>query len=35
LTLPSWADTSAYWRDQVHSQAKAALATCPSPSALP
>jgi hypothetical protein len=32
LTLPSWADTSAYWRDQVHSQAKAALATCPSPS---
>jgi len=31
LTLPSWADTSAYWRDQVHSQAKATVATCPSP----
>jgi hypothetical protein len=35
LTLPSWADTSAYWRDQVHTQAKAALATCPSPSPTP
>jgi hypothetical protein len=32
LPLPSWADTSAYWRDQVHEKAKAAVATCPSPS---
>jgi hypothetical protein len=32
LPLPAWADTSAYWRDQVHAKAKAAIATCPSPS---
>ncbi len=32
LALPAWAATSAYWRDQVHQQAKAAIATCPSPS---
>jgi hypothetical protein len=31
LTLPKWADTSAYWRDQVQAQAKAQIATCPSP----
>jgi hypothetical protein len=35
LTLPAWADTSAYWRDQVHVQAKAEAATCPSPSPSP
>jgi hypothetical protein len=35
LTLPSWADTSAYWRDQVHQKEKAAIATCPSPSPAP
>jgi hypothetical protein len=35
LTLPSWADTSAYWRDQVHAKQKAAIATCPSPSPAP
>ncbi len=32
LTLPPWSETSAYWRDQVHAQAKAEIATCPSPS---
>lgn len=31
LKLPSWADTSAYWRDQVHAAAKTQAATCPSP----
>lgn len=35
LALPSWAETSAYWRDQVQKQAKAEMATCPSPSPLP
>jgi len=37
LTLPAWADTSAYWRDQVKAKAKDAVATCqsPSPSASP
>lgn len=35
LALPTWADTSAYWRDQVRAKAKAAVATCPSPSPLP
>ncbi|MGP8101330.1 MAG: hypothetical protein ACLQHL_11350 [Candidatus Cybelea sp.] len=35
LTLPTWADTSAYWRDGVHNQAKAQAATCPSPSPTP
>lgn len=29
LTLPSVADTSSYWRDQVAEQAKTALAACP------
>src|SRR5262249_43934636 len=32
LTLPAWADTSAYWRDQVKAKAKEAIATCPTPS---
>lgn len=31
LTLPAYADTSAYWRDQVGDQAKAAVAICPTP----
>jgi hypothetical protein len=35
LTLPVWADTSQYWRDQVHAKEKAAIATCPSPSPSP
>jgi hypothetical protein len=35
LTLPPWADTSAYWRDRVHDRAKADVATCPSPSPAP
>ncbi len=35
LTLPPWADTSAYWRDRVHDRAKADVATCPSPSPTP
>ena len=35
LTLPPWADASAYWRDRVHAGAKADIATCPSPSAAP
>lgn len=35
LTLPSFADTSQYWRDQVHTKAKAAITTCPSPSPRP
>jgi hypothetical protein len=35
LTLPTWADTSAYWRDRVHDRAKAELATCPSASPVP
>ena len=35
LTLPAWADTSAYWRDQVHAKAKGEAATCPSPSPSP
>ncbi len=35
LVLPPWADTSAYWRDQVHNQAKTEAATCPSPSPTP
>ena len=32
LELPSWRNTSAYWRDQVQVKAKAEIATCPSPS---
>jgi hypothetical protein len=32
LTLPAWADTSAYWRDQVRAKAKTAIEACPSPS---
>jgi hypothetical protein len=35
LALPIWADTSAYWRDQIRLKAKAAVATCPSPSPAP
>ncbi|MBV8725157.1 MAG: hypothetical protein JO351_07380 [Candidatus Eremiobacteraeota bacterium] len=37
LELPSWRNTSAYWRDQVQTKAKAEIATCPSqsPSAAP
>jgi hypothetical protein len=35
LTLPPWADTSQYWRDQVHTKARAEAATCPSPSPSP
>jgi hypothetical protein len=35
LTLPAWADTSAYWRDRVRDRAKADVATCPSPSPSP
>jgi hypothetical protein len=32
LGLPAWSETSQYWRDRVHDNAKAAIATCPSPS---
>jgi hypothetical protein len=35
LALPTWADTSQYWRDQIHTKGKAAIATCPSPSPAP
>ncbi len=35
LTLPPWSSTSAYWRDQVRDKARAAVATCPSPSPTP
>jgi hypothetical protein len=35
LTLPAWGETSQYWRDQVHTKEKAAIATCPSPSPSP
>ncbi len=35
LSLPAWPDTSAYWRDQIRNKAKAAIDTCPSPSASP
>lgn len=35
LTLPPWADTSAYWRDRVHDRAKADVTACPSPSGRP
>jgi hypothetical protein len=35
MTLPPWADTSAYWRDRVHDRAKADVTTCPSPSPKP
>jgi len=35
LTLPPWADTSAYWRDRVHQRARADVATCPSPRSTP
>ncbi|HEY4434375.1 MAG TPA: hypothetical protein VGM99_08210 [Candidatus Cybelea sp.] len=34
LTLPSWADTSAYWRDGIRDKAKALAATCPTPTPL-
>ncbi|HKU81821.1 MAG TPA: hypothetical protein VJP76_06585 [Candidatus Tumulicola sp.] len=29
LVLPAYPDTSAYWRDQIATQAKAAVASCP------
>ncbi|MBV8344573.1 MAG: hypothetical protein JO190_06230 [Candidatus Eremiobacteraeota bacterium] len=35
LTLPAWADTSAYWASQVRDKAKTAIATCPTPSPSP
>jgi len=35
LTLPPWSETSQYWRDQVHTKEKMAIATCPSPSPSP
>jgi hypothetical protein len=35
LTLPVWADTSAYWRDGIRDKAKALAATCPSPTPAP
>jgi hypothetical protein len=35
LTLPAWSETSQYWRDQIHTKEKAAIATCPSPSPNP
>jgi len=35
LALPSWPDTSAYWRDQVRARSKSAIAACPSPSPSP
>lgn len=36
LTLPVWADTSVYWRDQVRAKGKAAIAAaCPTPSQSP
>jgi hypothetical protein len=31
LTLPSWKDTSQFWRDQIHTEAKAAVDTCAPP----
>ncbi|HEX3456668.1 MAG TPA: hypothetical protein VHR97_01820 [Candidatus Baltobacteraceae bacterium] len=35
LTLPVWAETSVYWRDQVKVKAKDAVASCQSPSPSP
>jgi hypothetical protein len=35
LTLPSYTETSAYWRDQVAELAKQAVATCPTPVPVP
>jgi len=35
LTLPAWSETSQYWRDQIHTKEKAAVATCRSPSPSP
>jgi hypothetical protein len=35
LTLPAWSETSQYWRDQIHTKEKAAIATCPSPGPSP
>ena len=35
LTLPAYADTSAYWRDQVADQARQAVAICPHAGAAP
>jgi len=31
LTLPAFADTSAYWRDNLNKLARAAIETCPTP----
>ncbi len=35
LTLPAWADTSAYWVAQVRDKAKAAIDSCATPSPSP
>jgi hypothetical protein len=35
LTLPSYQETSGYWRDNVAGQAKAAIQACPTPSPTP
>jgi hypothetical protein len=32
LTLPAWADTSQYWRDQLDAKEKPLIQACPSPS---
>jgi hypothetical protein len=32
LTLPAWADTSQYWRDQLDAKEKPIIQACPSPS---
>ena len=31
LTLPSWTDTSAYWRDNINKLARATIEACPTP----
>ncbi|MBV8283234.1 MAG: hypothetical protein JO175_01230 [Candidatus Eremiobacteraeota bacterium] len=35
FTLPAYADTSAYWRDQIAAQAKAAVQACATPAPSP
>ncbi len=35
LTLPTYPETSAYWRDQITDQAKQAVAGCPTPVPVP
>ena len=35
LTLPAWAETSVYWRDQVRAKTKDAVASCQSPEPSP